>query len=64
MEEIRIQMSSKGPYMIKGYKVIVIDSEGNEIEKEGTAALCHCSPIRSHSVTVPTATLRPSELDH
>ena len=42
MEEIRIQMSSKGPYMIKGYKVIVVDSEGNEIEKEGTVALCRC----------------------
>ena len=42
MEEIRIQMSAKGPYMIKGYKVIVIDSERNEIEKEGTAALCRC----------------------
>ena len=40
-EEIRIQMSAKGPYMIKGYKVIVVDSEGDEIEKEGTAALCH-----------------------
>tara|TARA_B100000676_G_scaffold306183_1_gene361900 strand:- start:2948 stop:3112 length:165 start_codon:yes stop_codon:yes gene_type:complete len=34
-------MSAKGPYMIKGYKVIVVDSEGDEIEKEGTAALCH-----------------------
>ena len=42
MEEIRIQMSSKGPYMIKGYMVIVVDSEGNEIEKEGTVALCRC----------------------
>jgi len=38
----RIQMSAKGPYMIKGYKVIVVDSEGNEIEKEGTVALCRC----------------------
>ena len=28
--------------MIKGYKVIVVDSEGNEIEKEGTAAFCRC----------------------
>jgi CDGSH-type Zn-finger protein len=35
-------MSAKGPYMIKGYKVIVVDSEGNEIEKEGTVALCRC----------------------
>ena len=32
----------KAPYMIKGYKVIVVDSEGNEIEKEGTVALCRC----------------------
>ena len=38
----RIQMSAKGPYMIKGYKVVVVDSEGNEIEKEGTVALCRC----------------------
>ena len=28
--------------MIKGYKVIVVDSEGNEIEKEVTAAFCRC----------------------
>ena len=33
MEELRIQMSAKGPYTIKGYKVVVVDSEGNEIEK-------------------------------
>ena len=38
----RIQMSAKGPYTIKGYKVVVVDSEGNEIEKEGTVALCRC----------------------
>ena len=42
MEEIRIQMSAKGPYTIKGYKVVVVDSEGNEIEKEGTVALYRC----------------------
>ncbi len=42
MEELRIQMSAKGPYTIKGYKVVVVDSEGNEIEKEGTVALCRC----------------------
>ena len=39
MEEIRIQMSAKGPYTIKGYKVVVVDSEGNESKKEGTVAL-------------------------
>ncbi len=62
MEEIRIQMSAKGPYTIKGYKVVVVDSEGNEIEKEGTVALCPVdSPTRSRFVTVPTATVRPSE---
>ena len=38
----RIQMSAKGPYTIKGYKVVLVDSEGNEVEKEGTVALCRC----------------------
>ena len=37
-----IQMPAKGPYTIKGYKVVVVDSEGNEIEKEGTVALYRC----------------------
>ena len=37
-----IQMPAKGPYIIKGYKVVVVDSEGNEIEKEGTVALYRC----------------------
>lgn len=43
MEEVRVQMSPKGPYLIKDRKVIVIDGEGNEIVKEGTVALCRCA---------------------
>ena len=60
MEELRIQMSAKGPYTIKGYKVVVVDSEGNEIEKKAQWLFVAVdSPTRSRFVTVPTATVRP-----
>jgi CDGSH-type Zn-finger protein len=43
MEEIRIQMSPKGPYLIKERRVVVVDAEGNEHVKEGSVALCRCA---------------------
>ena len=60
-----IQMPAKGPYTIKGYKVVVVDSEGNEIEKKAQwLFIAVDSPTRSRFVTVPTATVRPSERNH
>jgi CDGSH-type Zn-finger protein len=38
---LRIQVASKGPYLIKG-KCIIVDEQGREVEKEGTIALCRC----------------------
>jgi CDGSH-type Zn-finger protein len=40
-EEIKIHVSKKGPYIVKG-AVTVIDSNGIEIVSEKMIALCRC----------------------
>ena len=65
MEELRIQMSAKGPYTIKGYKVVVVDSEVTKLKKKVQwLFIAVDSPTRSRFVTVPTATVRPSERNY
>jgi uncharacterized Fe-S cluster protein YjdI len=41
MPETRIQVASKGPYLVKG-KFLFVDDQGNETLKEGNIALCRC----------------------
>ena len=40
-EDIKIQVSKKGPYIITG-AVTVIDANGKETVNEGMIALCRC----------------------
>ena len=40
-EELSIKVNQGGPYLIKG-NVKIIDKDGTETHKEGTAALCRC----------------------
>jgi CDGSH-type Zn-finger protein len=40
-ENIKMQVSKNGPYIVKGV-VTIINSDGTEIVKEGTIALCRC----------------------
>lgn len=41
MNQTKITVVEKGPYLIKG-KFIFVDKDGKEEEKDGNIALCRC----------------------
>lgn len=41
MSDASIKVNDNGPYVLRG-SFIIVDADGNPIEREGTVALCRC----------------------